>query len=47
MLLKKAYEFGNINKVKYTLLESGTKNTGAHNLFKKEGFQSLNTVFIK
>jgi ribosomal protein S18 acetylase RimI-like enzyme len=46
-LLSEAYKFGNKEKVKYFLLESGVNNHSAHELFKKQGFKPLNTVFIK
>lgn len=46
-LMHQAYSFGKKSKVKYFFLESGYANSGAHYLFKKEGFAPLNIVFVK
>ncbi len=46
-LLTESYAFGKRNKTKFFLLESGVRNTDVHRLFEKEGFKSLNTIFIK
>ncbi|MGD0328186.1 MAG: GNAT family N-acetyltransferase [Minisyncoccia bacterium] len=45
--MREAYAFGKRHKVRYFFLESGERNTGAHQFFNREGFSPLSTIFVK